>query len=452
MGAPPPAPPTTPVLANPAVKQPVFPTFLAPDEREYPNYPYEALLTPNDPTYPSQWNLPRLDAPAAWDLSTGTGVMVAVIDSGFGFNHEDLVGQWATNAGETGLGRETNGLDDDGNGYIDDWRGWDFNSGDNDPSAGVTNPTGGGVSHGTLVAGIIGAKGNNAKGIAGVAYGARILPLQALSDDGSGYTSTVGAAIRYAADRGAKVINLSLGSQYADSYLRSQITYAISRGATVVAAAGNTSCDCLLYPANYPEVIAAGASNSADALASFSSYGANLDVLAPGTDSICTTHWTSGNQTSAYSCAYSGTSFSAPHVSGAAALFISRAAAASSTDVMRFIQAGAVRIGNYNRLNLYSSALNAAYGAPPGQTLTARQTAGATDQPVNFDAVCKAPSGQVCSVWAVSDTTTLHLGNITAGASRTANLYFDATDLSPGTWRIIGVSDGFVVGDFLLVN
>lgn len=462
--APPTEPATIATTATTPKTTPVFSTFIAPDNTEHPNIPYEALLTPNDPSYPSQWNLPRLDAPAAWDMTTGSAsVTVAVIDSGFGLSHEDLAGQWALNSGESGAGRETNGLDDDGNGYIDDWRGWDFTLNDNDPSAGAVNPSGSGVSHGTLVAGIIAAKQNNGKGISGIAPGVKILPLQALSDEGSGYTSTVAAAIRYAADRGAKVINLSLGSQYADSYLRAQIAYAISRGATVVAAAGNTSCDCLIYPANYPEVIAVGASGSGDTLASFSSYGANLDVLAPGTDGICSTLWTSANQSSAYSCAYQGTSFSAPHVSAAAALFISRANSATSNDVMRFIQAGVfrpapmganVRTNGYGfgRVWLYSSLLNAAYGAPAGEILTARQAAGATDQPVNFDAVCKAAAGQVCSVWAISDSQTLHIGNSTADITRTANLYFDATDLPAGSWRIVAVSDGYVVSDFLLVN
>jgi subtilisin family serine protease len=288
-----------------------------------PERAYKAMATPNDPIYP-QWYTDKISAPTAWDISTGSDtVTVAVIDTGYALNHEDMAGRWATNAAETGGGKETNGVDDDSNGYIDDWRGWDFAQDDNNPSVGSTDPTGDYVTHGTIVAGLVGATGNNGLGVASTNWGSKILPIQALGDDGVGYTSDIAAAIRYAADRGAKVISLSLGSSEPDEVMRTQINYALGRGATVIAAAGNSgtaTCGCMVYPANYPEVIAVGATDSLDVKASFSSYGPNLDLVAPGTGTIRTTYWSSSNQTSSYTTSASGTSIATPIVAGAAAL------------------------------------------------------------------------------------------------------------------------------------
>lgn len=303
------------------------------------NYPYVAFGSVNDPLYPQQWDLAKVNAPSAWDKSTGQGVVIAVIDTGFDFNHQDLAGQWWTNPGETGpttqegpapnctsrglpLDKSCNNLDDDGDGYVDDWRGWDFANNDNDPSVGTTDPSSSAAFHATFVSGLIAAIGNNGTGIAGLSYGAKIMPLEALTDDGTGYTDQVAAAVKYAADHGANIINLSLGSTYDDSYLHQEIDYAISKGVTVVAASGNDGCDCVAYPANYPEVIAVGATDANDNLASFSNYGANLDLTAPGVN-VCSTYWTAANPTSGYSCGGSGTSFSTPLVSAAVALIIS---------------------------------------------------------------------------------------------------------------------------------
>jgi subtilisin family serine protease len=114
-----------------------------------PERVYRALLVPNDPIYP-QWYTDKISAPQAWDVSTGTSaVTIAVIDTGFALDHQDLTGRWATNAAEMGGGKETNGIDDDGNGYIDDWRGWDFAQGDNNPNVGSVDTNGDFVTHGT---------------------------------------------------------------------------------------------------------------------------------------------------------------------------------------------------------------------------------------------------------------------------------------------------------------
>jgi subtilisin family serine protease len=333
----------------------------AEDIKLIPNQRYAALLTPNDPIYP-QWYTDKISAPSAWDITTGSsGVTVAVIDTGFALSHEDLAGRWAENAGEkgscgVGCDKSSNGVDDDGNGLVDDWRGWDFLNSDNSPIAGATDPNGAYVSHGTLVAGLVGATGNNAKGVAGPNWGAKILPLQVLGDDGVGYTSEVATAIRYAADQGAKVISLSLGSSNPDQFLRDQISYAIGRGAVVIAAAGNSGCDCMVYPANYQEVVAVGATDQDDNRASFSSYGANLDLVAPGSGTIRTTYWTSTNQTTSYTTGANGTSISTPIVSGAAALLLTSKPGLSADEVTYYLKISADNVsgmGGADRTNQY---------------------------------------------------------------------------------------------------
>lgn len=299
---------------------------------QYPLRKYRALMTPSDPSA-TQWWTTQTGLPTAWGIASGANTKIAIIDTGFALQHEEFTGRWLDNAGESGpttqeatsgpnctsrglaLDKSCNGLDDDGNGYVDDFRGWDFDSDDALPQAGDTNPNGTGVWHGTAVSGIAAATGNNGVGIAGVSWGAKILPLQALNDDGEGDTLTISHAIRYAADRGVDVINLSLGSTQEDSYLRQAIQYALGKGTVVVAAAGNDGCDCIEFPAIYPEVVSVGASNSAGAVASFSDYGDNLDIVAPG-QGMKSAGWSKTNGTSAYATNIAGTSFSAPYVSG----------------------------------------------------------------------------------------------------------------------------------------
>ncbi len=320
-----------------------------------PNLSYFITTTPNDSRYSQQWHLPKISAPSVWDITTGSSsVTIAVIDTGFSLNHEDLADRWANNSGEVGatvaLGpapncvttglppdKSCNNLDDDGNGKVDDWRGWDFICDNNSPAVADgdcdNNPNGDGVNHGTLTSGAAAAAGNNGVGVAGVDWQAKILPLQALADSGGGTTDGVAEAVDYAVSRGAKVISMSLGSTDVDNFLRQRIDAAIAAGVVVVAAAGNcgdpqtyffNGCDSvgqMLDPANYPPVIAVGASNQGDDRSSFSSYGANLDIMAPGSG-IVTTSWSSGSPTTAYASA-SGTSLATPVVSGSVSLLFS---------------------------------------------------------------------------------------------------------------------------------
>jgi subtilisin family serine protease len=304
-----------------------------------------------------------MNAPTAWDIGSGSEpTVVAVLDSGFSLDHEDLVDRWQNNDGELGtttLGdncwmgipedKASNGCDDDKNGYIDDWRGWDFYNGTNNPAAGQENTQGDAVGHGTEVAGLVGATGNNAKGIATLNWSTKILPLKVLSDDGPGYSSDIAAAIYYAVDNGANVINLSLGGNEADPTLLSATDYAYDNNVVVVvAAAGNcgtgTSENCISYdpgiigyPARNPNVISVGATTNSKQRASFSSYGAALDVVAPGSGAIYSPTYTASNPTTLYSTSLYGTSFASPYVASLASLIKSIRPNTSVDDITAII-------------------------------------------------------------------------------------------------------------------
>ncbi len=338
----------------------------------FPLRQYQTALIPNDPRANQAW-VTSSGIDKAWDAPRGSAnTLLAVIDTGFALAHEEFEGRWQQNAGEVGvtqteansrlnctdraaaldescnlidddfdgivdnesgatsiqnpskrnctdqtvpLNRSCNLIDDDGNGFVDDHTGWDFYSYDNSVQAGEIDPEGDGAQHGTFVTGVAAATGNNGKGIAGVDEGTKILPLQALADDGYGNTLSVARAIRYAATRGADVISLSLGSSAPDSYTRQAVREAVAAGIIVVAAAGNGGCECIIYPANYPEVLAVGALNSSNVPASFSAWGNNLDIMAPGTG-LYTTDWRAARPTNAYAGGISGTSLATPIVSG----------------------------------------------------------------------------------------------------------------------------------------
>ncbi len=259
-----------------------------------------------------------IDSPTAWGSTLGSGVVVAVIDSGVDMAHPDLASQiWANND-------PVGGGDHDGNGLGDDFRGWDFIDNDNDPS-----PVGSGSAalHGTAVSGLIAAASNGA-GIVGVAPSAKVMVLRAC--DASGCWSLPAAeSIYYAVDEGADVINLSFGGITDDDpLLRDAISYARSRDVVVVAAAGNEGIDLddlpssqTFIPAGLPfsNIIAVGASNDLDNLSSFSNYGqSEVDIVAPG-EQILTTGVSSIDSY----VIVDGTSFSSPIVAGAAALLLS---------------------------------------------------------------------------------------------------------------------------------
>jgi hypothetical protein len=255
------------------------------------------------------WGIDRVKAPEAWAKGyTGQGVVVAVIDSGVDYNHPDLKNNIWQNTDEIA----GNNIDDDKNGYVDDVRGWDFvGFGDNNPMDWD--------GHGTHVAGTIAAS-NNGFGVTGVAPNAKIMPVRVLNAFGKGNVFDTSAGIRYAADNGADVINLSLGGYYNSAVEDAAIQYAIDKGVVVVMSAGNDGLSTPTYPAKNADRggIAVGAINQQNTVAYFSNdAGKLLDyVVAPGVDVSSTTPFNNYRF-------YSGTSMAAPHVAGVAALMLS---------------------------------------------------------------------------------------------------------------------------------
>lgn len=267
-----------------------------------PNYYATTCAIPNDEYYPLQWNFPLINLPDAWDISTGEGVVVAVVDTGINPFGRDSFGPLSGDRLMLGF-----------NAIAGTRGGIDFNQ------------------HGTHVAGTIGQETDNGTGVAGIAYNARILPVKSLSFLGGGFYSWIINGIRWATDNGAVVINLSLGSGSYSRLLEEAIDYAYERGVTVVAAAGNDGTDEVLYPAALEHCIAVGAVRYDKQLASYSNYGTALDLVAPGGDLdvdqngdgyddgiLQETFWSLGIGWGYWFS--TGTSMACPHVAGVAAL------------------------------------------------------------------------------------------------------------------------------------
>ena len=264
----------------------------------------------NDPGVSEQYAIKQkddhdIDAPGAWNKRTSCA-KVAVLDTGVQTDHPDLKGNLWENTKDP-----SNGRDDDGNGVVDDRFGGDLvdGKGSGDDKQG----------HGTHVAGIIGARGNNDRGIAGLCWSVKIVAVRVLDADGRGTWSQEIAGIDYAISAGAKVINASFGGPTGSEIVREAIQRAKSKGVLLVAAAGNDGVNddaTPVFPAAYPDsnILSVAATNSKDKLASFSNYGAKtVDLAAPG-DRIASTFWQSDY---AY---MSGTSMAAPYVAAAAAM------------------------------------------------------------------------------------------------------------------------------------
>ncbi len=311
-----------------------------------PYYIFDLFYTPNDPQFGDQYALQQIQIEKAWDIARGDStVAIAVCDAGVEWSHPDLAEMIWKNPGETGrdaLDRDkrTNGIDDDGNGMIDDWRGWDLVGDpqsatawqnrqwtpDNNPAPRQVQVSGYRGYHGTWVSGCATPHTDNGVGLAGPGFGTRILPVKCSADSiGTGSVVAGYEGIRYAADLQAKVINCSFGGSINPSFvqgLQATIDYAYSKGSLVVAASGNDATHndrTPVFPANLNHVLSVGATSSTDVPAGFSGYGVSVDVWAPGVN-IATTQL-GGNYVSN---GVSGTSFSAPIVSGVAALLMSQ--------------------------------------------------------------------------------------------------------------------------------
>ncbi len=326
--------------------------------------------TPNDPGYAQQWYLEAIEAPGAWDVTTGmSSVLVAVLDTGIDLDHEDIVANLWTNSEEIA----GNDIDDDRNGYVDDVHGWDFVDADNDPSPMVATTEYFEVgSHGTLIAGEIGAVGNNDFGVAGVAWNVSILPVRMLGDDGSGTGENAAKAIRYAVAQGAKVINLSFAGNDPNTTLQQAVRDAYEQGVVVVAALGNDGRDAdrdPVYPAclrtgDEDWVIGVTAITEQNLGADFTNYGALCaDLAAPGTSIIGLSYQnTSSGYLDAYTGLWSGTSMASPLVAGAAALLFSEYPTLSAGDVRNILKLSVdpVRATGYPSGGLGAGRLNVA--------------------------------------------------------------------------------------------
>lgn len=299
-------------------------------------------LEPNDYQYPSQWHLPKISGPAAWDMCTGFSTEpIAVIDSGVDPAHPDLAGKLLP--------------------------GYNFLAGNTD-----TQDV---YGHGTKVAGTAAAMSDNFEGVAGVAWGNPIMPLLVLGSDGYATYYDIARAITYAADQGVRVINISLGGPNSSSTVQNAVDYAWNRGAMVFACAHNYSTSAPYYPAACTHAVAVSATTASDTLASFSNYGDWIDLAAPGVSILTTTRG------GGYG-ACNGTSFSSPIAAGLAALILSANPSLTNAQVLEIMTKNADDLGQpgfdqyygYGRVNAYTS-LQAAMAAAPQPDVTAPSVA-----------------------------------------------------------------------------
>ena len=335
-----------------------------------PNFYYHLLTTPNDPQWGTAglYGLPKISAPAAWDLTTGSSaVVVANIDTGMRYTHEDLAANMWTNSAEI----QGNGVDDDNNGFADDYHGYDFYYNDPDP----IDENG----HGTHVGGTIGAVGNNILGVVGVNWNVRIMAVKIYDADGFGTTSAMLVnAYNYVRMMKERGINIRVtNNSYAgcdeacgyDQATKDALDAMGNAGILNVFAAGNNGWNndtvaAPAYPAAYtsPSILSVAASTSTDTRASFSNYGpVTVDIAAPGLVIQSTT----ATSNSAYGVK-SGTSMAAPHVSGAAALLAAynpalsavslKASLMNSVDPLTGWDATPIRTNG--RLNVFNSLQN----------------------------------------------------------------------------------------------
>lgn len=363
-----------------------------------PNYRIQKLTIPNDTRFGELWGLLNtgqsggtpgadINITNVW-ASYGTGstnIIVAVIDTGIDYNHPDLAANMWINPGEVAA----NGIDDDGNGIVDDVYGARWTNGDGSITSG--NPMDG-DSHGTHVAGTIGAIGNNGTGVAGVIWSVRLMALKFLDDNGSGWTADAIAAIEYAIDKGAHLSNNSWGGGGYSQALKDAIDAAGAAGHLFFAAAGNSNSDndsTPSYPATYDSanIVAVASSDRNDQKSSFSSYGrSTVDLAAPGSAILSAVP--GGN----YGIK-SGTSMATPHAAGAAALLWSIFPGTPAAIIKEWLLDGARRLPAWDGRTLTGGRLNlnesARIGALPIYA-----------QPVSgFTAVSEAGSNSIALAW-----------------------------------------------------
>jgi len=334
-----------------------------------PNYIYRPCREPNDPDFADQYAHQLIQMPQAWDLSTGSrDIVIAILGTGVDVNHPDLKENiWVNKAEIAG-----NGIDDDKNGYVDDIHGWNFEKASNNVSPSGTSST---SSHETQVAGVIGAVGNNGKGVVGVNWQCSIMVLRLSTD----FTSKeIAAGLDYAAANGARVINMSFGGDTFgpedDRVIKTAIDNAYAKGALLVASAGNSDSSRPHYPAAYYNVMAVASTNGEDTKTGHSTFGPWVDIAAPGTDIVTTDL---GDEY----IATAGTSFSSPYVAAVAGLLLAyrpsltniqvRAILENTTDPVYYgdLDPNQCYIGT-GRVNAYKALLAADQDYPLGDIIS----------------------------------------------------------------------------------
>lgn len=276
-----------------------------------PSYIYKTSYVPNDASFSLQSYFNRLQVTQAWDLiRDASSVIIGIVDSGSDLQHEDLAANIHVNAADP-----VNGVDDDRDGYVDNYVGWDFVGRsastmipDNDPD--VTSDT---TDHGVHVSGIASAVSNNGRGVASIAFNAKLMIIKTGADNNGRAIYKGYEGIKYAADHGAKIINCSWGGPGGGQFGQEMIDYAVAKGCLVIAAAGNESTEDPGYPAAYNGVLSVASVGNTDIKSSFSNYGYSVDISAPGASIYNTLN---GNKYGTKS----GTSMSTPMVASAAAL------------------------------------------------------------------------------------------------------------------------------------
>ena len=358
-----------------------------------------AFATSNDPYAANQWYFSKIEASQAWDITTGsTALTVAVIDSGVLASHPDLQGKVLA--------------------------GYDFVNNDAD----ATDDNG----HGTSVAGVCAASSNNLLGVTGVAWSNPILPVKVLGADGSGNHSGIANGITWAADRGVRVINLSLGGTTTSTTLQNAINYAWSKGAVIIAAAGNNGNNVPSYPAACQNVIAVSATDLSDGRPTWSNYGSYVDISAPGAD-IVTLSGADGY------ASWNGTSFSCPVASGVVALMRSVNPQLSNQSIVNLLLANNDDIGT------------AGYDEYFGQgRVNARRAVAAARGPLVVDSTAPVVAiGSPASGATVAGTVAVSLSGTDNVAVTRVELYVDGvllgqSDSSSATfsWNTANTTDG----------